>query len=166
MRAKHGNWNSGEITSAEMLLMFQFPCVDQGSRARQYQSVVLMHFGELFLLQAESSRCSSTFLLLHAYSCFPLDGLSSHHGCLGECGRRSTVDNWLHTQIQSNQSFQPHLPLLCKGWGVDWKSCSPCAQGCSCWISSSQLLMPLSTISFARRGDSHSILRNYTLNTC
>lgn len=36
MRAKHGNWNSGEITSAEMLLVFSFPCVDQGNRARQY----------------------------------------------------------------------------------------------------------------------------------
>lgn len=47
MRTKHGNWNSGEIISAEMLLMFSFPCVDQGSRARQYHllfSCLLGHF--------------------------------------------------------------------------------------------------------------------------
>lgn len=64
-----------------------------------------MPFGTLFLLQAESSGCSSTFLLLHACSCLPLDGLSCHHGCLGKCGRWSMVDNWLHTE-------QPVLPAI------------------------------------------------------
>lgn len=142
MRAKHGNCSSVQFcTSAEMLLMFSFAYVDQGSRARQYHLLLSYLLGNCSLiLQAESSGCSSTLLLLHAYNCLPLNGLSYHHGCLGKCGRWSMVDTWLHTQIQSNQSFQPHLPLPCNGWGFDWKWCSPCAQGCSCWISPSQLL--------------------------
>ncbi|XP_053822537.1 uncharacterized protein LOC128800969 isoform X6 [Vidua chalybeata] len=36
-----------------------------------------------WVIQAESSGYSSTFLLLHACSSLPLDGLSYHHGCLG-----------------------------------------------------------------------------------
>lgn len=108
MRAKHGNWSSGEITSAEMLLMFLFPCVDQGSRARLF-SCLLGNCS--FLLQAESSGCSSTLLLLHAYSCLPLDGLSYHHDCLVVEGEAWWIPGCIHKYRATTPSS--HTCLSC-----------------------------------------------------
>lgn len=67
------------IISAEMLLLFPFPCLEQGSRVRRYHLLFSCLLGNSSFCRV---KVLGTFLLLLAYSCLPLDGLSYHHGSL------------------------------------------------------------------------------------
>lgn len=101
-----------------MLLMFPFPCVDQGSRARQYHLLFSCLLGNCSFCRLKALCAgSSTFLLLHAYNCLPLDGLSYHHGCLGRCGRRSMVDitGCIHKYRATSPPSHTCLPCLMSG---------------------------------------------------
>ena len=152
------------------LFLFALTTSCQGSGARQCRLPFSCFWGNcFFLLQAESAGCSSTFLLLHAYSPLPLivspvitpiwvRSVEGEVWKVPGCMHKSRATFATHTQ-----SFQPRSPLLCNGWGVDWKWCSVCTQCCSCWISPSQLLVPLPTFPLAWTGEPHSVLT--TLNT-